>query len=99
MWTSCMLLPRNFNNGRVGIVSRIPDGSMTTLRVAARQFFLGKPENSTPNIERAADPRVANNSPPEADFISYSPTLCPPRESTDKDPQPRSPSRRRWRLG
>ena len=91
MWTSCMVLPRNFNNGRVGIVSRIPNGAMTTLRVAARPFLLGKPENSTPNIERATDPRVANNSPPENDFISYSPTLCPPYRTTDKEPEPSVP--------
>ena len=88
MWHSCMLLPRNFNNGRVGLVARIPDGSMTTARVAARPFYLGKPDNSTPNIECVNDPRVAKNLPPEADFISYSPTLCPPFVTAGKNPQP-----------
>ena len=88
VWHSCMLLPRNFNNGRVGLVARIPDGAMTTMRVAARPFYLGKPDNSTPNIERANDPRVAKNSPPEADFISYSPTLCPPFMTAGENPQP-----------
>ena len=95
-----MLLPRNFNNGRVGIVSRIPDGSMTTQRVASRQFLLGEPEYNVPNIERVADPRVASDSPPEADFISYSPTLCPPPASTDDDgPPPTVPFETQMMMG
>ena len=88
VWNSCMLLPRNFNNGHVGLVARIPDGAMTTLRVAACLFLLGTPDNSTPNIERAIDPRVAKDSPPEVDFISYSPTLCPPIMTAGENSQP-----------
>ena len=79
-----MLLPRNFNNGRVGLVSRIPDGVMTPLRVASRVFKLGEPENRTPSVQMTDDPRIANTSPPVIEFLSYSPTLTPPQ--SDRKP-------------
>ena len=73
-----MIIPRTFNNGRVGIVSRIPEWAMTPLRVAARPFRLGTPENRMPSIQSVDDPRVMNTSPPMIEFLSYSPTLTPP---------------------
>ena len=88
LWFSCMLLPRNFNNGQVGLVARLPDGAMTNARVAARPFYLGKPTNATPDVKRVKDPRLAKDSPPEAEFIAYSPTLCLPLMTEGKNPQP-----------
>ena len=88
LWFSCMLLPRNFNNGQVGLVARLPDGAMTNARVAARPFYLGKPTNATPDVKRVKDPRLAKDSPPEAEFVAYSPTLCLPLMTEGKNPQP-----------
>ena len=88
LWFSCMLLPRDFNNGKVGLAARLPDGAMTNARVATRLFFLGKPTNVIPDVKRVKDPRTAKDSPPEAEFIKYSPTLCLPLMTEGENPQP-----------
>ena len=88
LWFSCMLLPRSFNNGQVGLVARLPDGAMTGARVAARPFYLGKPTNATPEVKRVKDPRNAKDSPPEEEFIAYTPTLCLPLMTEGENPQP-----------